>query len=99
VISAPNRAQAITANGQTIIVNSQNKVVLTTALGAGVTGLIVQKGSADDQDLILLNNSAQSMTFAAVGTSNVQGGTGTSVAAGAAKEFSWDASTSAWWAT
>lgn len=93
----PSGAQAITANSQTITVVEQGKIVLTTALGAGVTGLILQKGAVDGQELTLLNNSAQTMTFAAAGTSNVQGGTGVAMTTDTAKKLMWDAGTVLWW--
>lgn len=96
-VLSPETDQAITANGQTITVNEQGVVVLTTALGAGVTGLIMQKGAVSGQQVVVLNNSSQSMTFAAVGTSFVQGGTGTSIAAGAGKKFIYNTGTTSWW--
>lgn len=97
VVASPGTAEAITANGQTITVVEQGSVLLTTALGAGVTGLILQKGAVDRQELTLLNNSSQTMTFAAAGTSNVQGGTGTAMLTDTAKKFIWEVGTALWW--
>lgn len=97
VVAPPVGTQAITANSQTVNVVEQGKIFLSSALGSGITGIVLQKGAVDGQELTLFNNATVSVTFAAAGTSNVQGGTGVSMATLTAKKFMWEANTSLWW--
>lgn len=87
-------AQSITANGQTIATRGNTSAKLSTTLGAAMTGLVMQAGTAAGTEFVLLNGAAYAATFAATG-SNVQGGSGVSLAAGAARKFLFDGA--AWW--
>jgi hypothetical protein len=62
-----------------------------------VTGIILQAGSVAGQQVIVVNESAFSVTFAAVGTSNVADGTSAAIAANRCMVFVWDSSTSKWY--
>lgn len=76
-----------------------NVAKASVAPAAAVTGIILQKGTVDGQgfDLVNLGTSTSTVTFATAATSNVQGGTGTSVAVTAVAHFVWDAGSSLWY--
>ena len=67
------------------------------AVPAGaVTGVILQAGTVQGQEFILMNESTtngNSITFAASGTSNVTGGASVAVAGNASRTFIWNGST------
>lgn len=87
-------ATAIT-NGATI---TTTHVTIARVNPAGaVTGIIMQAGTISGQKCVVLNESANSVTMAASGTSNVADGTGSVVAAKKAAAFFWDSSTSLWY--
>lgn len=72
-------------------------VVRWTNAGTGLTGVILQAGGFDSQQITVRNIGAGSLTFAAAGTSNVAGGTGVVIAANSSRVFSWDATGSLWY--
>ncbi len=77
-----------------------NGTIATASLGvsrispaANRTGCILQAGTIAGQQVAVVNESANSVTFAVAGTSTVSGGTGVSIAGGAKAIFIWDSST------
>lgn len=83
-------SQTLTTNG-TIALPTQPRDILPVTSAAAVTGIILAVGKYDTQVITVLNRSANSITFAAVGTSNVAAGAGAIIAAGEAARFLWDA--------
>lgn len=84
----------LTANSGTAITNGST--ITTEFIGtarvnpaAAVTGIILQAGIGYGQTCIVVNESANLVTFAADATSNVSGGTGITVAAGRRRSFVW----------
>jgi hypothetical protein len=67
-----------------------------TTAGA-VTGVILASGTVAGQLVIVVNESANTITFAAVGTSHVADGTSDVIAANTARMFVWDSSNSRWY--
>lgn len=64
---------------------------------AAVTGAIMQAGTVAGQSVKVINESANTITMAASGTSNTADGTSDIIPALAAREFCWDAGTSLWY--
>jgi hypothetical protein len=62
-----------------------------------VTGVILQAGAAYGQIAVIVNESGNSVTFAAAGTSNVADGTSDVIAGNTARAFVWDGGTSLWY--
>lgn len=67
--------------------------------GASRTGAILEAGTETGQKVTVVNvsDAAESVTFAAAGTSNVAGGTGVAVAQNEALGFIWDETTELWY--
>lgn len=89
-------AQVIATAG-TII--SQSLKTIRLAPVAAVTGVIMQSGQKDGQQAFLLNEStaANSITFAASGTSRVAGGVGVVLAGVTKMILVWDSATNLWY--
>lgn len=87
-------AQVLTTSG-TIVSNNLKTTRLAPA--GAVTGVIMQAGQNSAETRILINESANVITFAAAGTSRVAGGAGISIAATAKLTLVWDSSTSLWY--
>ena len=87
--------QPTIANGGTFTHSGSGVVQVTT--GGAVTGTIVELGTHPGQILLLVNNSANTITMAAVGTSNVAGGVGAIVPANAALLLAWNHLNSRWY--
>lgn len=87
-------AATIATNG-TISTAGLDQSRVTTA--GAVTGVILQAGTYANQAVVVVNESANSLTFAVVGTSNVADGTSAVIAANRMMVFRWDASTSKWY--
>jgi hypothetical protein len=83
------------ANSGTVTHNGHGAAVVTT--GGAVTGAIVQAGTIAGQKLTIINNSANTITMAAVGTSNVANGVGAVISALAAIDLVWNALDSKWY--
>lgn len=66
---------------------------------AAVTGIILQAGTIPGQEVWVVNEAAaaNSVTFAAAGTSNVADGAGAAIAGVTARKFVWDSGTSLWY--
>lgn len=62
-----------------------------------VTGVILQAGTVAGQQCEVVNESAFTVTFAIVGTSNVADGTSAVIAANRKMSFTWDSATSKWY--
>ena len=71
-----------------------NAIILLLAPIASITGVILSAGAANGQVLTIINNSAFTITFAAVATSRVADGINDVIAATTARQFVW--SGSAW---
>ena len=78
--------------------------IATTGLGVSrvnpagaVTGVILQAGGIAGQICIVVNESGNTITFAAAGTSNVADGVSAVIAANRAMWFVWDSGTSRWY--
>lgn len=69
---------------------------VTYAASGSLTGWIIPKGTIDGQDLTIFNTGTGSITFAAAGTSFVQGGVGVSIAASTAKNFKFNQAAGLW---
>lgn len=89
-------AASIAASG-TITHNNHGVAVVATSTAADKAGVIVQVGAYPGQRLCIINNSANTLTMAAVGTSNVANGTGCVISALAAVDLVWNALDSKWY--
>lgn len=90
-------AAQVVATGNTI--NTAALSTARTAPAGAVTGVILQAGVAPGQEVTVINESvaANSITFAAAGTSNVADGVSDVIAGLQARTFIWDASTLLWY--
>jgi hypothetical protein len=94
---SPNSGAAQTiANGNTIVLPTTgfNKRVTT---GGAATGVILTAGLADGQTINIINDSVNSITFAAAATSNVADGALAVIPALRAMIFTWVTATSLWY--
>lgn len=93
-------AQAVATGSATILIPANTSFVHLTA-AAATTGATLPAGTYHGQMLVIAleTAAANTVTFAAVGTSNVAGGTTDSIAGLHAHVFFWDAvaSTPAWY--
>ena len=89
--------QAIAANGNISLAGPPNPpgAVIVTP-GAAVAGITLDIGLVDQQELTIFNNSAFTVTFAAVGASHVNDGAGDVINANVAGKYVWFASVGAW---
>lgn len=83
---------------------ANSDTIATAAVGAArvapagnVTGIILETGTEPAQVVIVVNESAFTVTFAAAGTSNVADGTSSVISANRCALFVWDSSTSRWY--
>ncbi len=90
-------AQAVSTGTAVIVVPTNTSRVKLTA-AAATTGASLPAGTIDGQILIIIitTAAANTVTFAASGTSNVAGGTSVSLAGLAAHMFVWDAVAALW---
>lgn len=70
---------------------------VATSTPADKTGVILTAGTADGQTINIINTSANTITFAAAGTSNVADGLAAIIPALRAMIFTWVAATSRWY--
>lgn len=92
----PSQSQTAVAivNGNTIVTN----ITVSRVNPAGnVTGIILQKGNAPGQEVTVINESAFTVTFAAVGTSFVANGTAEVIAANSGRRYLWNTVTGKWY--
>lgn len=73
--------------------------VARVAPAGAVTAVVLQAGVYPGQEVTVVNEAvaANTVTFAAAGTSNVADGTGDAIAGLTARTFVWDSSTSLWY--
>lgn len=92
-----NVAQAV-ATGSAVIAVPPGAIRVKLTAAAAVTGASLPAGSFDGQLLIIkvTTAAANTITFAAVGTSNVAGGAATSIAGLSSHLFQWDAADGNW---
>ena len=88
-----NTPQSV-GTGGTIIIQNLRTVRL---ISPGATGAIMAAGYAPGHTVMLINESANSITFAASGTSRVASGVGASVPALGKSILIWDTGTSLWY--
>ena len=93
-ISSLAAAASVTTSGTITLPTGKTKL-LTTA--GAVTGVILTAGTYDGQELVLVNTSANSITFAAAGTSNVANGVSAVIAALTRMTLVWDATSARWY--
>lgn len=93
----PQSAPAAIANSSTIA--TANGGIARCTVAAACTAVVMAAGTKTGQTVVVINESAaaNTITFAAQGTSNVAGGTTVSLAGLAAHLFVWDAGTSLWY--
>lgn len=86
--------------GNTITTPANTGVVRVTA-AAAVTGIILGAGTTPGQNLTVIHEgaAANTITFAASGTSNVADGTSDVITGPTARCFVWDSITALWYAT
>lgn len=89
--------QSIADNGTITLPTTGTNALVATSSGANKTGIILTVGVVDGQVITLINNSANSLTFAAAGTSNVADGTGAVLSALTAMRLTWDATSARWY--
>ena len=82
-------------NGGTIATAGLVESRVTT--GGAVTGAILQAGTISGQVVFAVNTSANTITFAASGTSNVANGVTSVIAANSKIIFVWDSVTALWY--
>lgn len=101
-----SNAQVATAQSATAPDPGANGTINTAGVGiarvspaAARTGCILQAGTTPGQECWVVNEAiaANSITFAASGTSNVADGTSDVLAGLVARKFVWDSSTSLWY--
>lgn len=88
-------AQSITANGQTINTQALRFIRVTTT--GAFTGIILQGANDYRSEITVINESANAITFAASGTSNVADGVADVIPALTARKFNWDNGTNLWY--
>ncbi len=92
---AKSSSVPVISNGGTI--GTANTGMTRVSTSANVTGIILALGSFDGQISTVVNESANTITFDASGTSHVASGTGAVIAAQSSRLFVYDTSTSLWY--
>jgi hypothetical protein len=89
--------QTGSANSETILTEGYG-VSYYDCGGTSRTGVILEAGDEDGQQVVVVNASDanETITFAEVGTSNVAGGSGNSIAQNKCHLFVWSDSLSKW---
>lgn len=91
-------SQSIADNGTITLPTTGFNKLIATSTAANKTGVILTAGTIDGQTICLINTTAaNSITFAAAGTSNVADGTSAVIPALRAMIFTWDAGTARWY--
>ena len=93
---ANNAPQVIAANGNIALGNPPFGAVTVAPAGA-VAGITMDKGFVDQQEVLVHNTSAFTVTFAAVGTSNVADGVADVIPALTVRHYIWLMSQFAWY--
>lgn len=92
---SPSASSPAVGTGGTI--DTTNVGVAKVTPAGAVTGVILEAGIKDGQEVTVMNQSGSSITFAAYATSNVASGTACVIAATTAKRFVWDSVAAAWY--
>jgi hypothetical protein len=89
-------APALASNGT---IATAGVAVARVAPAGAVTGAILQAGTYGGQEIWVINESAaaNTVTFAASGTSNVADGTSSAIAGLVARKFVWSSATNLWY--
>ena len=85
------------AIGSGAVIPTSAAVSVRVAPPGTVTGAILQAGSGAGPIVVVVNESVNSITFAAAGTSNVADGTADVIAGNTARAYIWDGGTSLWY--
>lgn len=87
------------ANAATLTPGAGVYSKITVNPAGAVTGIILAAGTADGQECTVVNlaTAANSVTFAAAGTSHVSNGVSSVIAGIVARTFIWDSGTSLWY--
>ena len=98
VNETPQSATAVATATSGTIATASLKVSRVSPTAA-VTGVILAVGTYDGQDVWVVNEAtaANTVTFAASGTSNVAAGTAAVIAGAAASHFIWSSGTLLWY--
>ena len=96
MISGVVAVQSIADNGTIALPTTGMNAIVATSSAADKTGVILTAGSTTGQTIRLINTSANSLTFAAAGTSNVADGTGSVLAALTAMTLTWESGAGRW---
>lgn len=94
VLSASSSPTTLT-NGATV--TWTGPAMVTVSAAGNITGLIIAVGTVNGQAMLVINESAFTLTFAAAGTSHVADGVSDVIAALTARKFVWDSNTSLWY--
>jgi hypothetical protein len=78
-------------------IGTANNGMARVTTSGNVTGIILALGSFDGQICIVVNESANTITFDVSGTSHVASGTSTTITAQSTKSFIYDTTTSLWY--
>jgi hypothetical protein len=86
------------ATGNTITL-TPNKGVMLVTTAAAVTGIILPAGTVSGQNITIVHEgaAANTITFAAAGTSNVADGVSDVITGPSAREFQWVSATALWY--
>jgi hypothetical protein len=76
---------------------TSNGSVILASPSSSITGVLMYPGLASGQPVTIVNQSANTITFAAAGTSGMALGTAVVIAANTSRSFTWDAVTSLWY--
>jgi len=90
--------------GQSVVLETTGGTIATAGLAVSITapaaaasGSILQAGQVDGQTVTVINPSANSITFAIAGTSNVADGVSDVIATLTARRYCWSAAASRWY--
>lgn len=88
-----NSSGAITNNAT---ITTANTRIARVQPAGSVTGIILQAGTIDGQRVTVINQSTNTVTFAAAGTSNVADGATSAIPANCSRTFNWATSSALW---
>lgn len=95
IVGQQSATAAATASSGTITTAGVDQARVNPS--GNITGVILQAGTYANQPCTVVNESAFTVTFAAVGTSNVADGTSAVIAANRCMIFRWDSGVSKWY--
>src|ERR1039457_2516358 len=95
--TVPVQSASAAATGNSGTITTAGVGVARVNPGGNVTRSLLQAGTYAGQQVIVVNESAYTLTFAAAGTSNVADGTADVIAVITGRTFTWDTSTTRWY--